>query len=456
MSTYPKSSDRSSYRSSKPRKRRFYGKKSNEERDKSAKESASTRKLASASSDDVPWNRLHGYRLIEFFTVFTTLSDLVICRECKKTVKFEEAGNRSLGFKLVLMCQCGRRDINSSPLINTGFEVNRRIVFVMRLLGVGMDGLNLFCNLMDLCEGLRESSYNNIVNHIYETTKSIFELCSKKAVEEEKKENEKQERPILNLKVSGDGSWKKRGFKSLYGVTTLIGYYSGKVIDLVVKSSYCQASTYWKNKKGTEKYNEWFEEHEEECLKNHEASAGKMEVASIIEMFLASEEKFGVKYENYIGDGDSKTFKAILDVNPYGEDFTVIKNECISHVAKRMGTRLRNVKKEHKLGGKGKLTDSLIKKLTTYYSLAIRRNINSVEDMKKGILSTYYHMCSTGKNSRHEYCPLGADSWCEWKKAEATGVNPKLLKHPTPLQTYKDTFCRFMKVYRMKSYCRDV
>jgi len=47
-------------------------------REMSAKESASTRKLASASSDDVPWNRLHGYRLIEFFTVFTTLSDLVI------------------------------------------------------------------------------------------------------------------------------------------------------------------------------------------------------------------------------------------------------------------------------------------------------------------------------------------------------------------------------------------
>jgi len=40
-----------------------------------------------------------------------------------------------------------------------------------------------------------------------------------------------------------------------------------------------------------------------------------MEVDAIKEMFLRSEEKFGVKYGNYIGDGDSKTYKAILDVS---------------------------------------------------------------------------------------------------------------------------------------------
>lgn len=97
-------------------------------------------------------------------------------------------------------------------------------------------------------------------------------------------------------------------------------------------------------------------------MKNHEGSADKIEVDAIIEMFLRSDEKFGVKYDNYIGDGDLKTFEAILDKNPYGDDFLVSKSECIGHVEKRMGTRLRNVKKINKLGGKGKLTDALIKK----------------------------------------------------------------------------------------------
>lgn len=56
-----------------------------------------------------------------------------------------------------------------------------------------------------------------------------------------------------------------------------------------------------------------------------------------------------------MGDGDAKTFNAILKLQPYGHEFEVKKNECVGHVEKRMGTRLRSVKKTAKLGGKGKL-----------------------------------------------------------------------------------------------------
>jgi len=38
-----------------------------------------------------------------------------------------------------------------------------------------------------------------------------------------------------------------------------------------------------------------------------------MEVDAVIEMFQRSEALHGLKYANYIGDGDSKTFKGILD-----------------------------------------------------------------------------------------------------------------------------------------------
>ncbi|XP_071582033.1 uncharacterized protein [Temnothorax nylanderi] len=169
-----------------------------------------------------------------------------------------------------------------------------------------------------------------------------------------------------------------------------------------------------------------------------------MEVDAIQEMFSRSEENFKVKYGNYIGDGDSKTFKAILDLNPYGDNFTVIKSECIGHVEKRMGSRLRNVKKKEKLGGKGKLTDVLIKKLTTYYGLAIRRNIDSVDYMAKAVMATYYHLCSTNEKPRHENCPEGADSWCKWRVAETAdkhfdhppALHPDVQKHLLPI--YED------------------
>lgn len=101
-------------------------------------------------------------------------------------MKFAKSGNRSLGFKIVL-CSCDRKDINSGPLIHTGYEVNRRIVFIMRLLGIGREGINLFCNLMDICDGLSESTYNKIIQHIYSATQSMFEFCSKKVIDDEKK-----------------------------------------------------------------------------------------------------------------------------------------------------------------------------------------------------------------------------------------------------------------------------
>ena len=156
-----------------------------------------------------------------------------------------------------------------------------------------------------------------------------------------------------------------------------------------------------------------------------------MEVESIKEMISRSEELYGVKYGNYIGDGDSKTFNAILKLNPYGDEFPVCKSECICHVQKRMGTRLRNIRKKEKLSGKGKLTEALLKKLATYYGLAIRRNINSVEDMKKAIMATFHHLQSTDENPRQENCPEGVDSWCNWQQATALGTEPE--PHPPPL-----------------------
>jgi len=373
MSSYPKKSRNVAERTARPLKRRFHGNQWSSRKDSSLDQSsASAKKLATADVNDVIRDPLLTYRIIEFFSVFNTLADILVCGECKQKIKFEESGNRGLGFKLVVVCHCGKRFIQSGPLVNTGYEINRRIVLVMRLLGVARDGINLFCNFMDMCNGISQHAYDNIIKHVHSASKSVFDSCCQKAVQEEKEENSKRERPLLNLKVSGDGSWKKRGFKSLYGVTTLIGYFTGKVIDLTVKSSFCKLCLEWKDKTNTEEFHEWFEFHEEQCTKNHEGSAGKMEVDSILEMFARSETKFGVRYGNYIGDGDSKTFKAVLDAMPYGNDFVVTKSECIGHVQKRMGSRLRNVKKAQKLGGKEKLTDTLIKKLSIYYCLAIQ------------------------------------------------------------------------------------
>lgn len=87
---------------------------------------------------------------------------------------------------------------------------------------------------------LLQTSYDVIIKNILDCVSMVVEKLLKKACVEEMNASEKQGDEYKNyLTVSGDGTWKKRGFTSLFGVTSLIGYYSGKIIDLFVKSSYC-------------------------------------------------------------------------------------------------------------------------------------------------------------------------------------------------------------------------
>lgn len=113
------------------------------------------------------------------------------------------------------------------------------MVLVIRLLGVGREGINLFCGLMNISQGLSKHMYYAAIENIYCGAKAVYDILTKKAVDEEKIQNAEHGNPMTDISVSGDGTWKKRGFSSLFGITTLIGKYTSKVVDLVVKSSYC-------------------------------------------------------------------------------------------------------------------------------------------------------------------------------------------------------------------------
>ncbi|GFU49515.1 uncharacterized protein TNCV_1590611 [Trichonephila clavipes] len=109
------------------------------------------------------------------------------------------------------------------------------------------------------------------------------------------------------------------------------------------------------------------------------------------------------------GDGDTKTFNVLSENKPYGDDHLIQKIECVGHVQKRMGTRLRKLKLVYSkkklsdgktIGGKGRLTDSLIDKLAHYYGNAIRCNSTSVKEMRKAIWAVWDHSCSTDDEPR--------------------------------------------------------
>ncbi|GFV72883.1 uncharacterized protein TNCV_1619581 [Trichonephila clavipes] len=102
----------------------------------------------------------------------------------------------------------------------------------------------------------------------------------------------------------------------------------------------------------------------------------------------------------------------------YGYD-SIVKYECIGHVQKRVGSRLRKLKKSTKgLGGKGKLTDKFIDTLQNDFGIAIRSNVGNLSNMQTAVIAAFLHCCSTDKKPMHGQCPSGSDTWCKYQKAK--------------------------------------
>lgn len=134
------------------------------------------------------------------------------------------------------------------------------------------------------------------------------------------------------------------------------------------------------------------------------------------------------RYAHYLGDGDSKGFLRVTEKNPHGVEFIVNKLECVGHIQKRMGSRLRKLKSSlgsktlsdnKPIGGRGRLTNNAINIIQNYYGLAIRRNAGNLEIIKSSIWTEYYHISSTDANPMHNLCDK---EWCKYQKDTEEGI----------------------------------
>lgn len=68
-----------------------------------------------------------------------------------------------------------------------------------------------------------------------------------------------------------------------------------------------------------------------------------MDANGLLNIFQRSVEQYGLRYLEFLGDGDSRAHKMLVEEAVYG-DVEVEKLECVGHVQKRLGSRLRSLK----------------------------------------------------------------------------------------------------------------
>ena len=70
-----------------------------------------------------------------------------------------------------------------------------------------------------------------------------------------------------------------------------------------------------------------------------------MEAKRAAEFFLRSVEKRNLMYTTFVGDGDSDCFGTVKEeCEKLGIGYNIVKEECMGHIQKRLGTALRQLK----------------------------------------------------------------------------------------------------------------
>ena len=138
-----------------------------------------------------------------------------------------------------------------------------------------------------------------------------------------------------------------------------------------------------------------------------------MESAGDIEIFQWSMNNHNLRYNSYIGDGDSSSCKKVVQSKPYGKTFIINKLKCIGHIQKRLGRRLCTLRQTYKwkrlsdrkgIFGKGRLTERAINFLQNYSGMTIILK-SDVQSMKKAIGAVLFHFQKVNVMNRIIFFP---------------------------------------------------
>jgi len=317
---------------------------------------------SSGTRSDLAHEKACGFKLQDAELLSECISTSAICSLCRrpesKLQLFQENNNRDgLAESLYLKCSCCGTVTPLKTSKRTGgkgggaYEVNRRSVLSSHQWGRA--GLVKFCAGMELSPPVTKKAYNQHMIQIEKVAANNAEklmceaakrLSSLVSTEDEDSVVEINGRNVTKVAVSIDGTWQKRGHSSKIGVVFAVSVATGEILDYEVKSLLCkQCASKDHSDKHSPEYLAWKESHQRHCQVNHVGSSEEMESLGAIDIFSRSVEKRNLMYSTFVGDGDSSCYGKVKSKMEelYGDKYPVVKEECVGHVQKRLGTALR-------------------------------------------------------------------------------------------------------------------
>ncbi|KAK5644983.1 hypothetical protein RI129_006283 [Pyrocoelia pectoralis] len=354
-----------------------------------------------------------GNRIVELGYVLQTVLDIqynhcLTCTFGKIIVQHEIRTSQGLVSTVALRCtMCNKMfHISTEEPRQYGSLINLGAVWGTLATGSTYSHCNEFLSCLDI-PMIPEKFFSRIELELGNEWKSSLWRSMKEAGAEEKEHalrlGDVCEDGTPWITVYIDGSWSKRSYGNNYnalsGMIGIIGRHTGKVLFIAVRNKYCCICARADNSESMHK------EKAHTCYKNWNGSAPAMEADMAVEGFNLSEEMHGVRYRQFIGDGDSSVFAKLRQNVKYGQ--TINKIECSNHALKNYGKHLYKIKKDTNIKFEGRKLLTLIKinqlqkraKCSIYEHSKNEQNVALLrQDLKNGLHHVYgdHSVCREG------------------------------------------------------------
>ncbi|GFX00819.1 uncharacterized protein TNCV_4577861 [Trichonephila clavipes] len=293
--------------------------------------------------------------------VFSELLQKVPCKYCTNcTLVIKQHHSMGYSTKIELLCESCHESYGSvfssfQEVAKNSHDINSKLVSAFLSIGRGHAALESFSSVLNMPTMDRKTfakCMHNLSVKNKEVKKKILEMSRQSAREAHVKVDASlKNQKIIDVSVSYDGTWQKRGHTSNLGLGIIIDILSGFVLDFEVLSKYCHNCVVAGRDMGVDsaEFHIWQKGHADECDKNFDGTSGAMEMHAALIMWRRSISDCQMRFVSMLSDGDSKTFQFLSDNKIYGSDIKIEKEECLNHIAKRLGTSLRNKVKEWKV-----------------------------------------------------------------------------------------------------------
>ena len=188
---------------------------------------------------------MKGLRLIDVEDVLASVTRRARCNVCRSglTVRENLGIRRGLNTKLTLSCTnplcTGDEDAFSDPYKHSK-ALNSRFILAGRMCGRGSAELETICGVMGLPPPVSPKSYsdhNSILQKIaHDVSVESFRSAS---VQLHRLQGANLD-TVIDVDVTCDGTWSRRGFVASYGVVVVLSWVTGQVLDVMVLSKSCK------------------------------------------------------------------------------------------------------------------------------------------------------------------------------------------------------------------------